>query len=790
MDTGPGLLMADIPIQPTSLLGRVTEIDEVVALLGRDDVRLVTLSGPGGIGKTRIAVAVAERLRDPYSGAVRMVFLATIRDSSLVVSRLAQALQVREQSGVSTRDQVAAALGSGRWLVILDNFEQVRAAATDVAWLLARCAGLKVLVTSRVRLQVRGEHEYAVPPLAVPAANDAQPGAVDRIAAVQLFVQRAQDVVPNLILTDTTGPIVADICRRLDGLPLAIELAAARIKVLPPAAMLARLDRRLPLLTSRLQDAPDRHRTMRDAVAWSYDLLAPAEQRLFRRLCVFAGGFTLHEAASVAFDAEEYPESEDGASFEAIEGLATLVDSSLLRQQELEGEPYFTMLETLREFGLEELVRTDELAVARDRHADFFLGLADAAMLRLRGAERSSWLSRLERAHDNLRAAIAWLCESADTSRAVRLGGALWQFWWWRSHLAEGRQQLERMLALPGAAEQGPHYARVLTGCGALADTQGDYTAAEHYHAEAVAAWQALDDTRGLALTLIFRWLVAFNVGDPAQMTAFAEESLRLFRELEDPWGVAMSLMEQGVMAMFYGDHAGGERVLAEAIAGFQAIHDPWGIAISQGVLGNIKTDQGDFVAAEATLAESLTALLRLDDQWGLATIMMASVRAASMQGRFAQAVLLSGAVQRMHEIMGAPLNLAYRERHERNLAAAREHLGPDRFDQLLAEGAALTAAEAVAAALAPVTEPSESPTTAVPETPAAASGLDALLSSLSPREREVMRLVPARNAKEIGEELFISESTVRTHMEHILNKLGLRNQKELVAFIYEHRLV
>ncbi len=757
-----------LPGQVTSIIGRSREVDAISALIRRDDVRLVTLTGPGGIGKTRLAIAVAEAIASDFLDGVVFVSLAAIRDPSLLLPTIVQELGVRERAGFSAREGLIAAIGESRRLLVLDNMEQLRTAAPEISWLLASCPNLEVMITSRGRLQLRGEHEYAVPSLLPVPSPHEETSTTDRNPAAELFLQRATEVQPDLAMTEGNRQAIAEICRRLDGLPLAIELAAARSRVLPPSALLSRLDRRLPLLTGGARDLPDRQRTMRDAIAWSYDLLTPDEQLLFRCLCVFSGGFTLLEAEALLPDQE------------LLDGLEQLVNNGLLLQPGVEGEPRFQLLETLREFGLEQLDLHGLTQTLRDRHADFFTEFAEAALTRLRGAERTSWLERLEVAHDNLRAALTWLTEIGGTTRAVRLAGSLWQFWWWRSHLGEGRNRLEAAIALPGTDACGAWYARALTGIGALAETQGAYEDAESYHERAVAAWEALDDTRGLATSLLFRWLVAFNADDQTRMAALSAESIRLFRELGDPWGIAMSQMEQGVMAMRIRDHAGAERVLSEGIAGFGAIGDAWGVAICQGVAGNVATDRGDFVTAADELRASLTTLLLLDDLWGVATIMPASARMAAEQGAFEQSVKISGAIMRMHRTMGAPLKVPFRERYERNLEAAKGLLGEQKFNRALAAGEAMTPAEAVKFAIEPIA-------TAPPASPV---GIDSLAIPLSPREREVLRLYPGRTGKQIGQALFISESTVRTHVENIFNKLGVRNQKELVAYIYEHNLI
>jgi predicted ATPase/class 3 adenylate cyclase len=414
----------NLPVQPNPLVGRAAELVKVSDLLMHEDVRLVTLTGVGGTGKTRLALQVAADLLDRFEDGVFFVDLAPLADPALVLPTIAATLGIREAGGRSLRDSLVSYLTGKRLLLLLDNFEHLLAASSVVADLLAACGDLKVLATSRATLHVRAEREFPVPPMALPDPTRLPaPDRLAEVAAVTLFVQRAQAAKPDFALTAENASAVADLCVRLDGLPLAIELAAARVKLLPPPALLTRLERRLPVLTGGPRDLPARQRTLRDTIAWSHDLLSPQEQTLFQRLSVFAGGSTLEAVEAVA--------NPDGG-LDTFAALAALVDHSLLRQSEgADGEPRFVMLETIREYGLERLAEHVSV-VLRESHAHYYLALAERLRPRIDSREGKTILARLDAEHPNLRAALTWAIEQGDADIGVQLGAASWKFWYVR----------------------------------------------------------------------------------------------------------------------------------------------------------------------------------------------------------------------------------------------------------------------------------------------------------------------------------------------------------------------
>ncbi|MEX2011270.1 MAG: adenylate/guanylate cyclase domain-containing protein, partial [Chloroflexota bacterium] len=525
----------NLPTQLTSFVGRENEVAEVVRLM--ETARLVTLTGPGGTGKTRLSLQVAAETAGDQADGATFVALATTADPDLVTSAIATTLRLPDAGGRPLRDRLVDHLRDRQLLLVLDNFEQVVAAAPLLSDLLREATRLRILVSSRVPLRISGEQEYPVPPLELPLAEgDAGTGRADAIAgneAVRLFVDRARSVRPDFALDDSNAGAVAEIVSRLDGLPLAIELAAARSRLLSPGAMLPRLERRLDLLAGGMRDLPERQQTLRGAIAWSHDLLEPPERRLFARFSVFVGGAELSEAESVCG-----PVSEVGR--EVLDGLEALVDHSLLRQVERTGEPRFFMLETIRDFAAEQLGASGEQDAIRRRHALAVLGLAERAAPSLTTSDQRTWLDRLARDHDNLRAVHGWAVETEDARVGLRLVTAMWRFWQIRGHLVEGRSRADAAIAIPGAEKAGETYVTALEAAGGLCYWLADFPCAQSRYEEVLAVRRTGGDPRAIAEALYnLGFTELFFRNDVERARELGEEALGQFRGAGDERGIA-----------------------------------------------------------------------------------------------------------------------------------------------------------------------------------------------------------------------------------------------------------
>ena len=672
---------SNLPEPVSSFVGRETEVEGIVDLL--HTVRLVTLSGPGGTGKTRLSLAVAERLRDDLPGGAWFVELAPVLDPAFVPSAIATSLGIDEEVGRAIGETLKATLRDREALLVLDNFEQVVDAATFVAELLGAARGLRILVSSREVLRIAGEHEYRVRPL-------------DGLEAVTLFVERARAVRPGFSVTDESGRTIAAICERLDNLPLAIELAAARTRLFAPEALLRRLEHSLEVLTGGARDLPERQRTLRAAIAWSHDLLEPAEQVLFRRLAPFIGGWTIESAEFVCDPGGELDLRVD-------DGLLSLVDKSLAFELQTDhGEPRFHRLVTIREFALEQLEASGERADTERRHAEHFLAMAESAEPVLEHGDPGVWLDRLEHEQHNLRAALDWSVRAGEVEIGMRLAGAVWRYWQHRSHLREGRDWCNGILARPDAQPPTVGRFKALIASGGLAYWLSDYAAAKACYAESLAVAQRLHDDALRAEALYSLGFISMVEGDTAGLRANHEASARLFEAHGDREG--LSKVRQGLVlvAFLEEDWKTAHRLAEEDNAFQREIGARYRLADGETLVAAAALRLDDLDDARAHLAEAIAIELELDLKVSIIGSLLVAALIANAAGEADRGARLAAAAATLRETVGssaAPMDVL----HLPDPAdQARALLGDEAFAKASGEGRHLTLAEAVDLAMRP----------------------------------------------------------------------------------------
>ncbi len=765
-----------LPRPLSSLVGRQRETAAVRDLILRDGERLVTLIGPGGVGKTRLSLRVAAEIAGEFADGAVFVPLAAVTDPDLVPAAIARELGVHEAGDRPVLANLAGLLRERNLLLVLDNLEQVLEAAPAVAELLSACPRLVVLATSRAALHLSGECEFPVPPLALPGPGGAAGDPVDA-DAIRLFATRARSVDSEFALTTDNAPIVAAICRRLDGLPLAIELAAARAKVLSPPALLARLERRLDVLGHGPRDLPARQRTMRDAVAWSYDLLSSEERALFRRLSVFVGGFTLEAAEEIAGVGES-------PGFDTLDGVAALVDHSLVRRsQASDGESRFELLETIRAYAMERLDASGEETSTREGHASYFLALASEACTAFEGPERAIARERVAREHDNLRAALAWTVERGDAETAQRLATYLARFWVVLGHVAEGRVWLDKVVELDGPSRPETR-ADALCWAAQFASHRDDAEHAERLATEALDVAREGGYERGVAMALHQFGQVAHRRGDLNAAAAHYEDAVARFRRLEEPIYEGVALRDLGVVAGAQDEHDRATAFHEEALAVWRRLDHPWGVPAALRDLADEALCRGDAAAALPLYRESLGRWRLLGEKLHVAGSLLGPATVALESGQAERAARLLGASAALHEEIGAVPPAALPGDLGNGPERARAALGEEAFAAAWAAGRAFSVEEAIADALAVAAPAPTAP--AAPVTPA--TGDD---HGLTRRERDVLRLlVEGHPNRDIADVLSISPRTVGKHVEGILDKLGVESRTAAVGYALRHGLV
>jgi len=763
-----------MPLQLTNFVGRTREKSDVTRLLASS--RLLTLMGAGGAGKTRLALEVASEARVQFPDGVWLVELGPLSDPALVARTAATALGVADEGEKPVLATLVESLRSRRLLLVLDNCEHLIGAASEFAETLLRsCPEVRFLVTSREALGIAGETAWRVPSLSVP--DDGSAPAVDRVReyeAVQLFETRAQASDPGFQITPDNAAAVVQVCRRLDGIPLAIELAAARVNVLSVEDLAAKLDDRFVLLTGGSRTALPRQQTLRAAMDWSYDLLPENERALLRLLSVFAGGWTL-DAAEAVCSVGAITQSD------VLALLGRLVDKSLVLTDTRHGSARYRLLETVRQYARDRLVESGDAAGARRRHRDWYGAVAEQGSTMVRGPQQKIWIERLEAEHDNFRAALEWSAVDPGGAEAgLRLAASLTWFWFIGGHWREGRLRLERALARRGDAHEAA-LPGAMQGAAFFAWRQGDNARANELGEEGLTLCRRLDDKPNMALMLMWLGIAAIRAPDLERATALFRECVKVARGLGDAWTAALAAAQAGIVARHQGDCDRAIALHSEALAVTKQLGDGFTIVYNLRNLGHDTLQLGDYARAEGYFREGLTwgVDASYHQPWVTVECVEGMAQVASGQGRYERAARLFGAVDRLFEIIGHRRSPRDQSAMDGRIASARRGLGEATFDKAWADGQAMTLEQAVEYAV----EPGEPDTSSRSRQ----SGKEPDGDPLTAREREVVALVArGQTNREIAATLVISERTADAHVQNILNKLGFSSRAQIAAWAVE----